>query len=129
MMKMDEFEQGLAEAGDALIALADGPGQVAADALGAAFDSAGARIEQALGRAARSGELDFSRMAESILRDLARIAAEALISGIGSGSAPGQTVNLNIAMGSGADANSVLASRGQIAATLAQAASAGRRFL
>lgn len=129
---MEEFEQDLAEAGQALSALADGPGRAAAEALGAAFDQAGTRIEQALGRAARTGELDFSRMAESILRDFARIAAEGLVSGIFSGggqSGNGQTVNMNFNMGAGANAGSVMASRGQIAAGLARAASAGGRFI
>ena len=60
MKKMEEFEQDLVEAGQALTALVDGPGRTAAEALGAAFDQTGSRIEQALGRAARSGELDLS---------------------------------------------------------------------
>lgn len=125
---MEEFEQDLAQAGEALAALADGPGRAAAEALGAAFDEAGARIEGALSRAARSGELDFSRMAEGILRDLARVAAEALVARAGLGGA-GQTVNLNLNMGAGSDASSVLASRGAITTALARAASAGGRFL
>ena len=128
---MEEFEQDLAEAGQALAALADGPGRAAAEALGEPFDQAGTRIEQALGRAARTGELDFSRMAESILRDFARIAAEALVSGIFSGGQAGQnqTVNMNFNMGAGANANSVMASRGAISTALARAASAGGRFI
>ncbi|MEL7127934.1 MAG: phage tail tape measure C-terminal domain-containing protein [Pseudomonadota bacterium] len=125
---MDEFERDLADAGDALIAFADGPGRQAADALGAAFDGAGSRIERALGQAARSGELDFSRMAENILRDLARIAAEALVTQSGLGTRGGQTVNLNFAMGPGTDAGSVLASRNTIATALARTAAAGGRF-
>lgn len=126
---MEDFEDNLAEAGAALSALADGPGRAAADALGAAFDEAGGRIERALSQAARSGELDFSRMAEGILRDLARVAAEALVARAGLGAAANQTVNMNFSLGAGADANSVMASRNTIAATLARAASAGRRFL
>ncbi|WP_291844067.1 phage tail tape measure C-terminal domain-containing protein [Maricaulis sp.] len=58
---------------------ADGPGQRAAEALETAFERAGSRIEQALGRAARSGEADFSRMTEAILADLARLAAQQVI--------------------------------------------------
>lgn len=128
---MEEFEQDLAEAGQALAALADGPGRAAAETLGAAFDQAGTRIEQALGRAARTGELDFSRMAESILQDFARIAAEALVSGIFGGGQGGssQTVNMNFNMGAGANASSVMASRGTIATALARTASAGGRFI
>ena len=57
----------------------DGPGQRAAEALETAFERAGSRIEQALGRAARSGEADFSRMTEAILADLARLAAQQVI--------------------------------------------------
>ena len=114
-----------------MTALADGPGRAAAEALGEAFDQAGTRIEQALGRAARTGELDFSRMAESILRDFAKIAAEALVSGLFGGGATGsnQTVNMNFNMGAGANANSVMASRGAIATALARTASAGGRFI
>ena len=69
---MNEFEQELGAAGDALRALSDGPGREAAEALSAAFDGAGQRIEAALGQAARSGELDFRRMADGIIRELAR---------------------------------------------------------
>lgn len=126
---MNEFERDLADAGEALSALANGPGREAADALGAAFDGAGRRIEQALGRAARSGELDFSRMAEGILRDLSRIAAEALLAQTGLRSGGNQTVNLNFAMGEGADASSVMRSRGTIATALARSAAAGGRFI
>jgi hypothetical protein len=71
-------------------------------------------------------------MAESILGDLARIAAEAILarSGLfGQGGDGGQTVNLNMALGAGADTNSVLASQGQIAAALARAAASGGRFI
>lgn len=125
---MEEFEQDLAQAGQALAALADGPGRAAADALGAAFDEAGTRIEGALSRAARSGEWDFSRMAENILRDLAHVAADALVARAGLGGG-GQTVTLNLNMGAGSDASSVLASRGAITTALARAASAGGRFL
>ncbi len=129
---MDKFETDLAAAGDALAMLANGPGQDAADALEAAFGRAGASIEKALAQAARTGELDFKRMAESILKDLARIATEALIarSGLGGANgAAGQTVNLNMALGAGADAGSVLSSQGMIAAALARAANAGGRFI
>ena len=68
---MAEFDDDLARAGDALQALADGPGQAAADSLGKAFEGAGAAIETALGQAARRGELDFSNMEKSVLADLA----------------------------------------------------------
>ena len=125
---MEEFDRDLARAGDALVELADGPGRAAAEALGSAFDQAGTRIEAALGRAARSGEQDFSRMAEGILRDLARIAAEALVAGIGGGGAS-QTVNMTMNLGAGANAQSVMSSRGAITTALARAAAAGGRFI
>ncbi len=123
---MDEFEDQLATAGDALLALAEGPGAAAARALEDAFSQTGARIGDALSQAARSGELDFNRMAEAILRDLARIAADAVFAGGGQGGGP--VVNLNLA-GSGAQARGLMASQGAISAALARAVSQGGRFL
>lgn len=66
-------------AGAALDALAEGPASRASQAIEAAFERTGQSIENAFERASRSGELSFSRLTESILRDLARIAAEQLI--------------------------------------------------
>lgn len=125
---MEEFETELAEASAALSTLVEGPGQAAADALGDAFGQAGLRIEQALSQAARSGELDFKSMAESILADLAKIAAEAVIarSGLTQG---GQTVNLNMAVSAGADAGSIVGASGSIASAVAMAAARGGRYL
>lgn len=80
----DDIERltGQAErAGDALTRLADGPAQQAAEAMSTAFERAGHSIETALTRAARSGELSFSAMADAILRDLSRIATERFITG------------------------------------------------
>ena len=54
-------------------------GEAAANRLTAAFDEAGASIADALGRAARSGELSFHDMAQSVLADLAQIALERLV--------------------------------------------------
>tara|TARA_R110000803_G_scaffold117824_4_gene186285 strand:- start:1218 stop:1595 length:378 start_codon:yes stop_codon:yes gene_type:complete len=125
---MNEFEDQMASAGDALTALAEGPGVAAAEALEAAFGKAGERIEAVLGQAARSGELDFERMAESILRDLARVAAEAVVA-LGSGGSQGQAVNLNMNFAHGTDERSAMQSRGAIAATLARLVSNGGRFL
>ncbi len=128
---MTEFEDEMAAAGDALLALAEGPGRAAADALEEAFGQAGTRIEEALGRAARSGELNFERMAESILRDLARVAAEAVLTMAGIGAQPGgqPSVTLNMNVGAGAGAQDVLANKGAIKAALARAAAEGRRFI
>lgn len=125
---MDEFESELNAAGDALAALADGPARAAADSITQAFGQAGASIEAALAGAARTGELDFRNMAESIVRDLARVAAEAVLAGnAAKASTAGVTMNLNL--GPGADADSILSNRALISTALAQAASIGGRFL
>jgi len=52
----------------------------AANDMAQAFEQAGDRISNALERAARKGEFSFSNMAESITRDLARLAVQELIS-------------------------------------------------
>lgn len=123
---MNEFERELGAAGDALRALSDGPGREAAEALGAAFDGAGQRIEAALSQAARSGELDFQRMAEGILRELARVAAEAVILR-GQGSGGGVNATFNFAPGAeGANAAGQVAG---VSALLARMVQAGGRFL
>ena len=118
----------MASAGDALTALAEGPGVAAAEALEAAFGRAGTQIEAVLGQAARSGELDFERMAESILQDLARVAAEAVVA-LGQGGKGGQAVSLNMNFAPGTDERGAMQSRGAVAATLARLVSGGGRFL
>ncbi len=123
---MDEFNQSLEAASERLQALADGPAREAAASMERHFVEAGQRIEDALSRAARTGELDFSRMAEAILRDLARIAAENVLS---SRTAQPAQLNLTLAGGSQGDARSVLASQGAISAALARTVAAGGRFL
>ncbi|MGE6698872.1 phage tail tape measure C-terminal domain-containing protein [Hyphomonas sp. NPDC076900] len=122
---MNEFERELGVAGDALRALSDGPGREAAEALGAAFDGAGQRIEAALGQAARSGELDFRRMADGILRELARVAAEAVILR-GQGGSGGVNATFNFAPGT-EDASAAGSAAG-VAAVLARMVQAGGRF-
>lgn len=107
-----------------------------------AFERAGERIEKALIKAARTGELSFSDMAESILRDLAKIAAQQLItnpleqviSGIGGGGqGGGAPVNITMNLSGVSDAaglqRSVTQSQGQIASALARAVNDGSRFL
>lgn len=129
---MEKFEDDLAVAGDALLALAEGPGKAAAEALEGAFGQTGARIEAVLGQAARAGELDFQNMADAILRDLARLAAEAAVSAIGlggNGAQAGQTVNMNMSFAPGTDARGVMESRGAVTTALASAVAAGGRFL
>jgi Lambda phage tail tape-measure protein (Tape_meas_lam_C) len=127
---MTDFESDVATAGDALRALADGPGREAAEALETAFGRAGERIEDALQRAARTGELDFERMAESILRDLARVAAEAVVamSGI-SGARGGSPVNFNMNFAGGSDTAQARTSRNAVATSLVRLVAQGGRFI
>ena len=61
-----------------LEALAD-DGEAAAARLGAVFRQTGETIAETLAAAARSGELSFNDMVESILQDLARLALERLV--------------------------------------------------
>jgi len=121
---MNTFEQDLASAADALRALAEGPGAEAAASLETIFGRAGERIEATLAAAARSGELDFQRMADAILRDIARVAAEAVFSGGQHGSS--LNVNMNFAQGT---EQSAVAGRNAIGAVLARLVSQGGRFL
>ncbi len=123
---MDPLTEDIEAAGDALRAFADGPGRDAARLLEEAFADAGGRIEQALAQAARSGELDFRRMAEAIVRDLARIAAQSVFGGSGNGGA--SAININVGGAAPDAARSLLAGQGAIAAALARAAAAGGRF-
>ena len=125
---MDTYERQLAQAGDALQSLAEGPGRAAAEALEQAFGQAGQGIEQALSKAARSGELDFRAMAQSVLADLARIAAETAIARSGL-SAPSRPVTVNLAVGQGADASAAAGARGELSRAVAQAVARGGRFL
>ena len=124
---MDEFDEYLTRASDSLATLVDGPGTEAARALERAFGQAGERIEQALSQAARSGELNFRSMTEALLADLARIAAEAVIAQTGLARV-GQTVNLNMSVGPGADAQSIVGATGAIATSIAAAAARGGRY-
>lgn len=125
---MNEFETELATASQALDRLVEGPGLAAADALEQAFGRAGQSIERALSQAARSGELDFKQMAESVLADLARIAAEAVIARTSAGQT-GQTVNLNMAVNPGADQSGIVGAAGSIANAVARATARGGRYI
>lgn len=118
--------------------MADLDFDASADAAAKAFEIAGARIEQALVKAAKTGELSFSDMAESILQDLAKIAAQQLItspletilSGLGGDSGSGgQNVNITMNVASGSDAGSLRQSQGQISSTLARAVADSQRYL
>ncbi|MEZ5945915.1 MAG: phage tail tape measure C-terminal domain-containing protein [Hyphomonas sp.] len=122
---MGEFEADIASAADALQALAEGPGRQAAAALDEAFGQAGRQIEATLAQAARSGELDFQRMTDAILRNLARIAAEAVFSPPPSGGA----FNVNMNFAPGTEQSSAIAGRNAIGAVLARLVGQGGRFL
>ncbi|MEM0984638.1 MAG: phage tail tape measure C-terminal domain-containing protein [Pseudomonadota bacterium] len=123
---MDEFEQSIEGAGERLRALADGPANEAAASIEQRFSEAGQRIEAALSSAARTGQLDFEKMTEAILRDLARVAAQSAL-GANNGASP--TVNLNLSGGANANARGIVAGQGAISSALARAVSAGGRFL
>lgn len=125
---METYEDQLKQAGDALQFLADGPGRAAADALEQAFGQAGERIESALARAARSGELEFSSMARSILSDLARIAAEAALAGLGGGAA-GRSMTVNLSMRENTQPHAIAGAGAELSRTVAQAVARGGRFL
>ena len=124
---MDEFQDQLTRAGEALTSLVEGPGLQAADALETAFARAGTSIEAALSRAARSGEADFSRMAQSVLGELARIAAEAALAQAGFGST-GQAVTVNMNMG-GAHDRAPAGLQQELSKALAKAVAMGGRYL
>lgn len=118
----------------------------AANAAAQAFEIAGARIEQTLTRAAKTGELSFSDMAESILRDLAKLAVTNLITdplqgAVSAGvqsvfggaqgsplSGAGSPMSITLNVSGVSDAAGFNKSQGQISAALARAVSDGQRF-
>ena len=97
--------------------------------LDAVFIQMGQSLSSALGQAARSGELDFRSMAEAILADFARIAAQAILTRNAIAGGSGPTVNLNMSLGAGVDAGSVIGAAGDISSAVARAAALGGRFL
>lgn len=123
-------------AAEAIAALDAAPAVQSASEIADAFEAAGARISRSLESAAKSGELSFNAMAETVLTDLARLAVgelieaplNALVEGLtnGLGKASGNTtVNLNVSAPS--DPSGFRRSEGQIAATLARAVSLGQQ--
>ncbi|PHR60842.1 MAG: phage tail tape measure protein [Robiginitomaculum sp.] len=84
-------ENPFTEAGEQLREFAQGPASEAASQLENIFSQAGNRIAQEMERAAQTGALSFQKMAESILRDLARIAIKQVVGGALSG-VLGQTI-------------------------------------
>ena len=122
-----------------------------AENIAQAFEQAGDRIAGALTRAARTGELSFNNLAESVARDLARLAVDQFISGpleqlvggiggalsgaiggalgggsggaLGGGNRPSVTVNMNV---NGGASSGLQSSQGQMASKLAQAVQRGQ---
>ncbi len=113
-----------------------------ADEMAAAFEVASNRIANALQSAARTGEFSFSQMAESIARDLARIAVQELIaepiqglfnsassSLISQGISPKSTpVNVTMNVSGIASVADFKKSETQLAAGLSRAISQGRKL-
>jgi len=128
------------DAAQALQDFANGPAITAADDVAKAFEFAGERISLALERAAKSGELSFSSLAESVARDLARIAITELftaplqqaIGGLGqaiTGAASKPSVNVNMSVSGVTDAQSFTKSQGQISGAVARAVADGQRYI
>jgi len=126
----------LDEAAAAIAALDAAPAVQSAGKIADAFEAAGARISRSLESAAKSGELSFNAMAETVLTDLARLAVSELIeaplnalvdgltNSLGKASS-NTTVNLNVS--GSTDPGGFRRSEGQIAATLARAVSLGQQ--
>ena len=141
---MTETRFDLSEAADSLAGLetqladlGERAGPRAAEAMAEAFEAAANRMEAAFGRVARTGELDFESMVNTILADLARIAVNGLLDQVlpqtsSSGpSTPAQSavpVTVNITMPQGQTGQGLIASEGAIAASLARAVSSGVRW-
>jgi len=135
------------DAAQALTDFANGPAVAAADHTAKLFEAAGDRIADALEGAARSGELSFNALAESVARDLARLAVSELITSplqgalsslggqlIGSprGGQSGPVrppVTVNMTVSGVTDPRSFARSQNQISSALARAVSAGQRYL
>ena len=126
-------------AANALDDFTDSGAQKAADAAARAFEIAGERIELSLIKAAKTGELSFSDMAESILKDLARLAVTELITnplqtvagnafGKQSSRQSASPTNITLNVSGVSDAAGFSKSQGQISAALARAVSDGQRF-
>jgi len=126
------------KAAKALTEFADGPARASADEAAKAFELAGARIANALERAALSGEFSFRDMVAAITRDLARLAIEnfvlnpletALGGAAGNGTqATTNPVNVVMNISGVSDASGFQKSQGQISASLARAVSHGQNF-
>jgi len=128
------------DAAKALEDFANGPAIETADDVAKAFEFAGERISSALERAARSGELSFNSLAESVTRDLARLAVTELftaplqqaIGGLGKaikGASAKPSINVNMSVSGVSDAQSFTKSQSQISSALARAVADGQRYI
>ena len=131
------------DAAQALQNFADGDAIESAENIARAFELAGERISSSLERAAKSGALSFHTLAESITRDLAKLAVtelftntlEQAIGGLGqslgaslTGGFQKPAVNVNMTVSGVGNPDSFKKSQGQISAQLARAVADGQRF-
>ena len=131
------------DAAQALQNFADGDAIESAENIARAFELAGERISSSLERAAKSGEFSFNTLAESITRDLAKLAVtelftnplEQAIGGLGkflgaslTGGFQKPAVNVNMTVSGVSNPDSFKKSQGQISAQLARAVADGQRF-
>lgn len=150
------FDEHLGAASAAMASFAAGPAQQAADDVARAFERAGARITQALSRAAFDGESAMKRLAKTILEELARVAlaevfdGRVLVSGAragdgvlgeaggaglltqrrsGAATQPDAGVSVHFHLSGGGDVGAVVRHQGQIAAAVARAVTYGKRNL
>ena len=112
--------------------LADVSAPETAELMATAFEQAGTRIEEALTRAARTGELSFEALVTNILTDLARIAADSLFEQIFSqlpaNNASAQPVSVQLHLPDGRAERGSFTAQGQIASVLGQVMAAGGRW-
>lgn len=129
---LSEAMDGLNDFEASLKAVSDVEIPRAADAMAVAFEDAGERIEQALSRAARTGELNFENLVSSILADLARLAANAVLDQVFShamnGVVQAAPLAINVTMPEGSDPSGIASAQGQIASALGQAIASGARW-
>lgn len=131
----------LRSAGQALAAFSRGPAAAAAEAVGAAFETAASRISTAFVRAAGHGEVSVKQLAKVVLEELARIALDrfnaqsnapqrsSTPSAAGAIGAGAGSVSVHFHLSDGGDGGAILRHQGQIAAEVARAVSYGRRNL
>lgn len=70
----NNFSEEIANASQSLNEFVTGPAKDAGDTLAKIFEASGRQISHALSQAARSGEISFKNLAQSIIRDLSNLA-------------------------------------------------------